>query len=167
MRKLLSSLPILLALCGLCAQARGQPAGPRPEFHTPDRRYEFTSLAFKLRGVKRVTSRTPGWTAAVGEFFRLSEEMLRYGSAGDFERLAEDENPVVRVMGLVCLARADPEKSAAVLPLHFGDQAVVDVSHNCVTYETTVGRLARRLLSEPNFLGHESGPAAGPQAIRR
>jgi hypothetical protein len=114
-----------------------------------------------------VTSRTPGWGSRPGEFYLLSEEMLRYGSAGDFERLAEDENPVARVMGLVCLAQADAEKSAAVLPLHFGDKAVLFVSDSCVTREMTVGQIARRLLSEPNFLGHRSGPAAGPQAIRR
>ena len=160
MRKVCLSFSIAL-LCGLCPGVRGQIRPARAEFRSPDGRYEFTSSLFKLRSVKRVSSRTPGWSGP-GEFFKLSEELLRYGSAGDFERLIEDKNPVIRVMGLVCLARADPERSAAVLPLHFGDKGIVHVSHNCVTYEATVGEIAGRLSSAPNFLGHQSRPSGRP-----
>ncbi len=159
MRRLRHSVLIFVALCGTCAAARGQSARPTRELRSPDSGYEFTSLVFKLRSIKLASSRTPGWSGP-GEFFKLSEELLRYGSARDFERLAEDESPVVRVMGLVCLAQVDPARYAAVLPLRLGDRATVSVARDCVLYETTVGELALRLLTEPNFFGHAGGREA-------
>jgi len=122
-------------------------------FRTPDKRYELRSVVWKLRTIKQVSSRTPGWSPP-GEFFNLSEDLLHYGEAKDFKKLLEDENPIVRVMGLVCLAQTDFEKYAPTLRSFLIDKAEIVLADTCLIGRTTVGQIAAHLLKDPNFLGH-------------
>ena len=150
------------ALLAPCLQAHGQRLGlDRPgAFHSPDRRYELTSLVFELRGVKEVSGSRVGWGGRAGAFFLLSEEFLRYGTEDDFKQMLDDRNPVVRVMGLVCLAQLDAGDRAALIGSRVGDGGEVRLFVGCVTTRATVGGIASRLLSDPNFLGHRSKPSA-------
>ena len=160
-RRVYLSLFALAALFGLSlAEARGQSV-PRPrEFRSPDRAYEMTSLVWKLRSVEVISSRAVGFAGVRGEFFKLSEEVLRLGTEEDFRRMIEDENVSVRVMGLVCLAQLGVARHGDLLRRHSSDGREVRLTEGCLTHETTVGEIARRLLSEPSFLGHEKRPAA-------
>jgi len=58
-----------------------------------------------------------GWTGK-HEFFRLSKEFLRDGTERDFKRFLSDRNPVVRAMGLLCLAQTDFDKHFLTLLSH-------------------------------------------------
>lgn len=146
---------------GGCARIHGQTVDRTQTFRTPDKRYEVRSIVWKLRSLKLVSSATPGWSPP-GEFYKLSLELLRYGSEDEFEKLLKDENPLVRVMGLVCLAQLDFEKHSQTLRAHAIDQAVVALSDGCVISHPTVGRIAGMLLQNPDFLGHKrAGALAG------
>jgi hypothetical protein len=158
-RKFCLSLFVLFALAAFGGESRGQSVLREREFR-PDRAGELTSLVWKLREVKEVSSSAVGFGSAKGEFFKLSEEILRLGSERDFEQMVGDENVVVKVMGLVCLAQLGGEHSRGLLRLHTTDGRPVRVAEGCVIYDTTVGKLARRLLAEPNFLGHGKKRAA-------
>lgn len=147
---------------GGCARVHGQAVDRTQPFRTPDKRYEVRSIVWKLRSLKQISSATPGWASQPGEFYRLSVELLRYGSADEFEKLLKDENPLVRVMGLVCLAQLDFEKHSRTLRAHAIDKAVVTLAHECVISHPTVGRIAGMLLENPDFLGHtRTGAPAG------
>lgn len=141
-------------LLGGCARVHGQTVDRKQPFRTPDKRYEVRSIVWKLRSLKQVSSATPGWSPP-GEFYKLSVELLRYGSEDEFEKLLKDENPLVRVMGLVCLAQLDFEKHTQTLRAHAIDKAVVTLAHGCEISHPTVGRIAGMLLKNPDFLGHE------------
>lgn len=159
-------LPLLAlaALAGPPHESRGQSALRPREFRAPSDAYELTALVRKLRGVKAVTASAVGFASAKGEFFKLSEEILRVGTAEDFKRMAEDENVVVRVMGLVCLAQLGVGQHGEVLRSHLHDASGVALTVGCIRHDTTVGEIARRLLADPNFLGHEDQRASRARA---
>lgn len=154
----------LLLVCSV--RAHGQTVDRDQPFRTPDRRYELRSVVWKLRALKQVSSATPGWAAAPGEFFKLSLELLRYGKEDDFKRLLRDENPLARVMGLVCLAQLDFAKHSQTLRAHAFDQEVVTVAHECSVFKRTVGQIAGMLLKNPNFLGHHGTDAFRKEKIQ-
>jgi hypothetical protein len=145
---------VAILLAG-CVPVQGQTVDRARPFRTPDRRYELRSIVWKLRTVKQVSSATPGWTPP-GEFFKLSLELLRYGNEDEFRKLLTDDNPILRVMGLVCLAQLDFEKHSQTLREHATDQAVVALADQCTVSNLTVGRIAGMLLKQPDFLGHQS-----------
>src|SRR5687768_8136816 len=72
-----------------------------------------------------------GWTGK-HEFFRLSKEFLRDGTERDFKRFLSDRNPVVRAMGLLCLAQTDLDKHFLTLLSHTKDKEEVSLAHGCV-----------------------------------
>jgi hypothetical protein len=160
------SLFLLAALAALPHESRGQSLLRPREFRSPDSAYELTWLVWKLREVEAISSRAVGFGGAKGEFFKLSEEILRLGAEEDFRRMIGDGNVTVKVMGLVCLAQLGVERHGDLLRLHSSDGRRVRVSKGCVSYETTVGEIARRLLAEPGFLGHGEKRAAGAGAPR-
>lgn len=61
-------------------------------------------------------------------------------------------NPIVRAMGILCLAQTAKDDSFMVLLSHSNDEAVVYLSQGCFRSEITVGEFAKRLLADPNFL---------------
>ncbi|HEV2881441.1 MAG TPA: hypothetical protein VGX24_09215 [Pyrinomonadaceae bacterium] len=152
-------------LLGGCVQAHGQTVDRNQPFRTPDRRYELRSIVWKLRTVRQVSSRTPGWSPP-GEFFKLSVELLRYGNEAEFQKLLKDENPILRVMGLVCLAQLDFEKHSQTLREHAIDKAIVALADQCTIADLTVGRIAGMLLKNPDFLGHQNTIARARKTTR-
>jgi len=152
-------------LLGSCLQVHGQTFDRNQPFRTPNKRYELRSIVWKLRTVKEVSSATPGWSPP-GEFFLLSEELLRYGNEEEFKKLLEDENPIVKVMGLVCLAQLDFEKHSQTLRAHAIDKEVVVLHAQCSVINLKVGQIAEMLLKNPNFLGHQSITALTKKATQ-
>lgn len=122
-----------------------------------DRAANFRNAVEKLRSVKVIGGSATGFTLTPGEFFTLAQECLKNGTREDFKGLLEDRNPVVRVMGLVCLAQSDQAAYAEVAEAHKGDSAAVSYMIGCVIRHATVGRIAERLVKEPFFLGREAG----------
>jgi hypothetical protein len=79
---------------------------------------------------------------------------LKYGSVNQFTALLKDENPIVRVMALVCLARSvNAEKFALLAKTLFLDAARVKYTNGCVLNQSgTVGWIATRLAENRFFL---------------
>ena len=152
-------------LLGGSFQVHGQTIDRHAPFRTPNKRYELRSIVWELRTIKEVSSIAPGWSPP-GEFFLLSEDLLHYGNEEDFKKLLKDVNPVVRVMGLVCLAQTDFEKYAPTLRTFLIDKAEIDLAHHCTIGRTTVSEIAERLLKDPNFLGHRSAQSSTGKAVQ-
>ena len=92
-----------------------------------------------------------------GEFFNLSQECLANGTVNDYKELLKDDNPVVRVMGLVLLAQADPEEYSIIAKDYQDDKTVVETQRGCVIGPATVGNIARWLEKNPYYFGREGG----------
>ena len=115
------------------------------------RSFEF--VLNKVRLLDSVSYRI-GWTLEPGEFHRLSQEALKHGSVDDFKALLKDENPIVRVMALICLASSvDAEKFAVIAKTLFVDPARVKYTNGCILNRSgTVGSIATQLAEHRFFL---------------
>jgi hypothetical protein len=114
-----------------------------------------------MRSLDNAAYRT-GFGLAPGKFYTLSQECLSIGTPADFRLMLFDRTPLVRVMGLICLAQSvDAEEFAKAATVMDGDRAVVRYTNGCVMDQTaTVGDIAR-LLTEGRFF------LAGDDAVRR
>jgi len=109
----------------------------------------------KLRSVAVLSDyELVGWSGK-HEFFELSKEFLWAGTERDFKRFLSDRNPVVRAMGLLCLAQTDFDKHFLTLFSHTKDKGEVSLAHGCIISRITVGEFAKRLLANPYFLEPE------------
>jgi hypothetical protein len=127
-----------------------------------DRAANFRAAVEKLRSVEVVGGSATGFTLAPGEFFKLSQEFLENGTTEDFKGLLADKNPVVRVMGLVCLAQTDRAAYAEIARAQRRDRAEVAYMIGCVIRHAAVAQIADRLVENPFFLGREEGQLPPP-----
>ena len=108
----------------------------------------------QLRKIERVTGSAVG-IGGLGEFFELSKVFLRKGKEEDYLNLTEDENPVVRSMGILCLAKHT--KSANKLKKHITDSGIIYYfPGGCIGTRITVGKFVRNLLLDVNHLDHRN-----------
>jgi hypothetical protein len=122
-----------------------------------ERAANFRNAVDKLRSVEVIGGSATGFTLAPGEFFKLSQVFLKNGTTEDFKGLLADKNPVVRVMGLVCLAQTDRAAYAEIAKSQRLDRADVSYMIGCVISHATVAQIADRLIENPFFLGREEG----------
>ena len=121
----------------------------------------FTAVVRKVRRLESVSYRV-GWTLEAGEFHKLSEECLKYGSLEGLKALLRDERPILRVLGLICLAKSvGPEQFLALAKPLYLDRAQVRVTNGCVLNRSaTVGTIAEQLAGDRFFLSaKEKSPA--------
>jgi hypothetical protein len=116
----------------------------------------FTAAVRKVRRLEFVSYRV-GWTLEAGEFHTLSEECLRYGSLEDLKALLGEESPILRVLGLICLAKSvGPEEFLAIAKPLYVDRAQVRITNGCVLNQSaTVGAIAEQLAGDRFFLAAE------------
>ena len=116
----------------------------------------FTAVVRKVGRLESVSYRV-GWTLEAGEFHKLSEECLRYGSLEDLKALLGDENPILRVLGLICLAKSvGPEEFIAIAKPLYVDGAQVRITNGCIlNRNATVGAIAEQLAGDRFFLAAE------------
>jgi len=111
----------------------------------------------QLRKIERVTGSAVGVGGGPGEFFTLSKVFLQKGKEEDFLKLTKDENPVVRSMGILCLAKQ--KKSVSTLKEFLSDHGVIKYfPYGCVGSFFSVGYFVRRLLIDVNHLDHNEPP---------
>ena len=108
-------------------------------------------LMTQLLKVKWISNYDPGF-GSPNEFYKLSKQFLKSHTTSDFRRMINHLNPIVRAMGLLCLAQTAKDDSFMVLLSHSNDGAVVYLSRGCFRSEITVGEFAKRLLINPDFL---------------
>ncbi len=115
----------------------------------------FGNSLSKLRAVEVLSDYEPvGWTGK-NKFYQLSKDILGSGTEQDFKRMLHDRNPVVRAMGLLCLAQTDSDKHFLTLLSHTKNKEEVSLAHGCVVRRITVGEFAKWLLYSPYFLEPE------------
>jgi hypothetical protein len=114
----------------------------------------FQAIIERVQALDRMNYRV-GFALAPGEFYALSQECLRSATPDDFRRLLMDPAPLVRVMGLICLARsAGPQELADAAASLDRDKAVVTYVNGCnLNQTTTVAALARQLVERRFFIG--------------
>lgn len=111
----------------------------------------FDPLMTELARVKSISNHDPGW-GTPNEFYKLSKQFLKSHTAADFRRMLNHFNPIVRAMGLLCLAQKEKDESFLILLAHTNDEAVVHLHQGCFISEITIGEFAKRLLIDPDFL---------------
>jgi hypothetical protein len=95
-----------------------------------------------------------GFGRAVGEFYKLSKAILRCGTVDDFKEMLKSDSPMVRVMGLVCLAQTiDEREFEDVIRAQAEDKAEVSYVIGCIIYKATIGRIAEKLAKNPFLFG--------------
>ena len=123
-------------------------------------RPSFDGLPSKLRKVTALSNHQPGWGR--NDFYKLSKEFLKNRSTTDFRFMLNDNNPIVRAMGLLCLAQSDADEHSFTLLGHTGDKEEVYLHDGCLISKISIGQFAQRLLANPYFLEPE-GKAPAPQ----
>lgn len=114
---------------------------------------EFYELISELERVEWVSGEATGYGAQPGQFFLLYEKIMKAGNEEDFIRLTMHSNPVIRVMGLLCLANIDPVKHKELLEGFYKDVTKVGYQpFGCVVDESTVGEIARQIVNDPRVL---------------
>jgi hypothetical protein len=113
----------------------------------------FESVLKRVRLLNSVSYRI-GFTLEAGEFHKLSREALKNGTVQDFEALLKDENPIVRVLALICLAQSlDAEQFGSLAKTLFADDARVKYTNGCMLNQSgTVGEIANDLRKTDSFL---------------
>lgn len=116
----------------------------------------FESVLSRVRLLNSVSYRI-GWTLEAGEFHKLSREALKNGTVQDFKALLKDENPIVRVLALICLAQSlDAEQFGVLAKTLFADGARVKYTNGCTLNRSgTVGEIAKRLAENRFFLADD------------
>ena len=111
----------------------------------------FDPLMSKLLKVTSISNHDPGF-AGNNEFYKLSKEFLKTHDSADFRRMASNRNPIVRAMGLLCLAQTDPDQGFPLLLFHWTDQELVFFHRGCLLSQITVGEFVQALFVNPHFL---------------
>jgi hypothetical protein len=111
----------------------------------------FDPLPSKLRAVKTLSNHDRGFGGS-NDFYLLSKEFLGKHTEKEFKLMLRDRNPVVRAMGLLCLAEVDAREHYLILLYHTKDKEEVYLHEGCVVSKITVGEFARWLLNNPRFL---------------
>ena len=137
-------IPCCFVLLGNVGLAWSQSARP----------HGFDPLMTKLVSVKWLSNHDSGFGGS-NEFYKLSKEFLKTQNSSDFQRMVYSRNPIIKAMGLLCLARIDFDKYWLVLLSHWQDNEEVYLHQGCIVSKITVGEFTQRLLRNPYFLDPE------------
>jgi hypothetical protein len=116
----------------------------------------YEAITNRVRALDRMVYRV-GWGLEPGEFYALSQECLRSGTLDDFRHMLLDATPLVRAMGLICLAQSvgSVELADAAAALN-RDKAVLTYTNGYIPDQwITVGALARKLIERQFFIAGE------------
>jgi hypothetical protein len=111
----------------------------------------FDPAMNKLLTVKWISNHDPGFGGS-NEFYKLSKELLKSHGPSDFRRMVNQRNPIVRAMGLLCLAQTDRDQYFLLLLSHWTDPEQVSLQQGCIGSKITVGEFVQRLFVNPYFL---------------
>ena len=112
-------------------------------------------LILQLQGVTEVAGSAVGFAGTPGRFYSLSRDFLAQGSEPDFHRMLNSTNPVVRLMGLYCIANTHTNVSTLWLPASmFIDATKVSYAPGgCSVMRVGVSDIARDFIRDPECLG--------------
>jgi len=101
-----------------------------------------------------VASYRVGFGLQPGEFHEVVEQCLRVGTKEEIKSLLDDVDPVIRVLGLICLARlVSPNEFVEFARPLFLDLGTLKYTNGCiVNLSGTVGEIAKALAEGRFFL---------------
>jgi len=105
----------------------------------------------KLLTVKWISNHNQGFGGS-NDFYQLSKEFVKSHDSSDFRRMVNHRNPIVRAMGLLCLAQLDRDQYFLLLLSHWTDPEEVSLHEGCFVTRITVGEFVQRLFVNPHFL---------------
>ena len=107
----------------------------------------------RLKDLKRVSGYAVGYAMVPGAFYTVSLILAEPFDEGQFLEMVRDDNPVVRAMALICLARHDKTRYEETIRSFYADRAEVEyMPYGCIVSHTTLDRLAKSILERPDML---------------
>ncbi len=118
-----------------------------------------------LRDLTQVDGEMVGPSGTPGEFYKLAQKIMwdeKYKERSEVRDMLTHANPIVRAMGIVCLARYLPAVEAdakaaypevvADIKAMYEDQGVISVmSMGCMVFRTTVGEFAKEIVDSSDY----------------
>ena len=168
MRTALVVVTLVLAVVPSSAQS---PAGGSRQGNAP--MVTFGSRTGAIADRARRLSRAEycvGFGNAEGQFLQLVREALKVGTQSDFDAMLRDRSPMVRLLGILCIARSNDsasfERRAGFLTV---DAAPLVLTNGCVVDQrTTIGAVVKQIREGTFDLGPNLDPESrGPLADAR
>ncbi|MHC4351479.1 MAG: ankyrin repeat domain-containing protein [Planctomycetota bacterium] len=107
----------------------------------------------QLDNLGTVSGSAVGFAARPGAFYTISLILSEPFEEAEFLKMTRDDNPVVRAMGLICLARHDRTRYEETIQSFYSDRTEVRyMPMGCILGGTTLGELAMRILQDPDAL---------------
>jgi cytohesin len=126
---------------------------PDPEL---DRLIKDTAIEH-LGDLKEVTGYAVGGGGSPGDFYVFSLVLSKPFDENRFLKMAHDENPVIRAMAMICLAREDLPKHKDVTRSFYTDCSEVPyVPVGCIMPRISLDKLAKSIIDDPNVLDYWS-----------
>ena len=117
-----------------------------------DRLIKDTAMTH-LEDLECVSGYAVGGGGSPGDFYIASLIISNPFDEERFLQMAQNSNPVLRAMAMICLARQDRSKYEKVIHSLYTDTAEVEyMPGGCIVDRTTLGKLARSILDDPEVL---------------
>lgn len=143
--RLASTLLVFLLAGPAFAYALAGDASSRPSL--------ADELISRTRKLERVTGSAVYDGGEPGPFYLLSKEIRSVGDTKIYERLISDSNPIVRAMGLYCLAQTDRTAALPALRAKLLSRECYDCfPGGCVGSRITEGDFAWQLVCDTGYL---------------
>lgn len=100
-----------------------------------------------------VSGSAVGFAARPGAFYTISLILSEPFEEDQFLEMTQNDSPVVRAMGLICLARHDRTRYEKTIQSFYSDRTEVPyMPMGCIIGRETLGKLARSILEDPDAL---------------
>jgi ankyrin repeat protein len=107
----------------------------------------------QLDDLGAVSGYAVGVAGAPGAFYTISLILSEPFEEDRFRKMVRNDNPVVRAMALICLARHNRTRYEDTIRSFYTDRAEVHyMPMGCIMGRTTLGKLARSILEDPDVL---------------
>jgi hypothetical protein len=113
--------------------------------------YDIIPYYNQIQSLRHVGGFMVGDGPDPSEFYLLSKKILELGNAKTYTTMLEDNNPIVKSMGIVCLSYKIENSKSEINKL-IDDQTVISVfPFGCTGEYMTVGKFAAKILNIPGF----------------
>jgi tetratricopeptide (TPR) repeat protein len=93
------------------------------------------------------------YSARPGDLYTVSLILSQPFEEEKFLNMVKDDNPVIRALALISLAREDIKKYEQIIHSFYADTVEVEyVPSGCGVTRITLGKLAKNIISDPNLL---------------
>jgi hypothetical protein len=114
------------------------------------------SKAFmELNGLDAVGTDTGELVGLPTRYYEISKIFIKHAKERDINILLANKNPIIKAMGLICLANNKDISINIRLYNYVNSTEKVQLQLGCVVGESTLGILAKHLIDDPKYLGNK------------